>query len=151
MLYCTLNQPFSYPWLRPNSTFPPCKTAEDRAKLICLTTAFSQMGEGDIVAKTGCKPSCKRSEYFTEKLSNSRDEDMPFIPGPYLFLQMYYPTNDYLERSEYFIYGEPSHVADFGGYLGLLMVHSLLLLYDQGKLFCRKRIEQINVECMALV
>ena len=57
---------------------------------------------------------------------------------------MYYPTNDFLEMSEYFIYGIPSLVADFGGYLGLLMGHNPLSLYGKGKLFCRKWMEQMN-------
>ncbi len=43
-----------------------------------------------------------------------------------------------MERAEYFVYGFPSLMADFGGYLGLLMGHSLLSLYDQGKLFVWK-------------
>ncbi len=33
-------------------------------------------------------------------------------------------------RQEYFLYRFSSLIADFGGYLGLLMGHSLLSLYD---------------------
>ncbi len=47
--------------------------------------------------------------------------------------QLYYPTNEYIERREYFLYGFPSLMADFGGYLGLLLGHSLLSLYDEWK------------------
>ncbi len=43
---------------------------------------------------------------------------------------MYFPTNEYIEKTEYFLYGFPSLMADFGGYLGLLLGHSLLSLYD---------------------
>ncbi len=52
---------------------------------------------------------------------------------PGVLLQLYYPSNTYIERTEYFDYGLPSLMADFGGYLGLLMGHSLLSLYDGGK------------------
>ena len=43
------------------------------------------------------------------------------------------PSNTYYERKQYTIYAWNNFVADFGGYLGLLLGSSLLTLYDEGK------------------
>ena len=39
----------------------------------------------------------------------------------------------YYERKQFLIYGITNFVADFGGYLGLLLGYSLLAFYDEGK------------------
>ena len=43
------------------------------------------------------------------------------------------PSNTYYEKKQYIIYTRNNFIADFGGYLGLLLGSSLLALYDQGK------------------
>ena len=44
--------------------------------------------------------------------------------------QMYYAGTSYTAVTQYFTYGIFSLVADFGGYLGLFMGHSILTFYD---------------------
>ncbi len=108
------------------------------------------MGEHNIVKRTGCLPSCTRRLYTAEPLIQSVLEDPNIPEGTVMFqvkekanvasisrplipLQFYYTSNEYTEKTEYFVYGFTSLVADFGGYLGLLMGHSLLSLYDAWK------------------
>ncbi len=49
-----------------------------------------------------------------------------------LMVQIFYPNTDYKVREEYIAYDFSSLTADFGGYLGLLLGHSILTLYDVG-------------------
>ncbi len=116
------------------------------------------LGETEMIQRTGCRPLCKRAQYSTEVMVNAPSDNFPGLdrglfflqayPDHYYntaillriinFIQLYYPSSEYMEKTEYFVYGLPSLMADFGGYLGLLMGHSLLSLYDAGKLFCFK-------------
>ena len=41
-----------------------------------------------------------------------------------------YGQGDYVEEKEYLTYDHNDFVADFGGYLGLLLGHSVLTCYD---------------------
>ena len=76
--------------------------------------------------------SCRRKEYALEKMSEHEILNPNFGPGKtvihfHMFGGMYY------ERTQYLIYQNPNFIADFGGYLGLLLGCSLLTFYDQGK------------------
>ena len=46
---------------------------------------------------------------------------------------VYFPSTMYDELKQYLIYDETHFIADFGGYLGLLLGSSLLSLYDKVK------------------
>ncbi len=94
---------------------------------------MTQLGEENLVERTGCVPPCRRDEYAAQAVINDRFDVADFIPDDAAAVQIYFVTNDYMVRTEYFAFNFASLVADFGGYLGLLMGHSLLSLYDAGK------------------
>ena len=48
-------------------------------------------------------------------------------------LQFMYTTSQYMEEVQYYSYGLHDLIADFGGYLGLLLGHSLLSFFDIGR------------------
>ena len=45
-------------------------------------------------------------------------------------LSWHFDNGQYEEKKEYLTYDTNSFVADFGGYLGLLLGHSILTFYD---------------------
>jgi hypothetical protein len=53
-------------------------------------------------------------------------------PTGTVFLHLAYFGTDYVEKEEYLTYAFGDLVADFGGFLGLLLGYSLLSLYDMG-------------------
>ncbi len=50
-------------------------------------------------------------------------------PSDILYLYAYFRTTTHFVRREYMLYGFDSFVADVGGYLGLLLGHSLLSIF----------------------
>ena len=50
-----------------------------------------------------------------------------------LSLKLFYNTGLYHIKEQYYTYGLNSFVADFGGYLGLLLGHSILSAFDFGR------------------
>lgn len=101
-----------------------------------LTEEFATKGPNHLTDQTGCYPPCRRNEFevkniysgvnFVEKLNGS------------LTLELAYFGTEYHVKEEYLAYGYPDLVADFGGYLGLLLGYSLLSLYDVGSKMFRK-------------
>lgn len=61
-------------------------------------------------------------------------------PGDTVQFQMQYSSGDYVEEEEFFDYGFKDFVADFGGYLGLLLGHSILSFFDFWQELCLKHI-----------
>ncbi len=57
---------------------------------------------------------------------------------PALGFFLVYPSGRYIEYSYYYSYTGSSFFADVGGYLGLLLGHSLLSFYDIAKEGARK-------------
>ena len=56
-----------------------------------------------------------------------------------LRLRAWFPSGRYLVRREYVLYDPDSFIADIGGYLGLLLGHSLLsLFHSAGEWFVKK-------------
>ena len=81
--------------------------------------------------------SCRQKEYSVEKLADYQLED-DWIGGEKTVLTFLMFGTTYYERKQFLIYGIANFVADFGGYLGLLLGYSLLAFYDEGKDLIRK-------------
>ena len=56
----------------------------------------------------------------------------------------FYATGKYVEKSYYYTYDWNSFVADVGGYMGLLLGHSLLSYYDVAKLMWKRGREECS-------
>ena len=62
-----------------------------------------------------------------------------------LFLKFFYNNGRYYVNEQYYTYGLNSFVADFGGYLGLLLGHSILSVFDFGRDIVASRLERRNL------
>ena len=74
-----------------------------------------------------CIPGCKRTEY-SAKLMYSATGDSS-LAGKWE-LMIYFGRDKFPVKEQFYIYGTANLIADFGGYLGLLLGYSLLGFYD---------------------
>ena len=81
----------------------------------------------DLVNKTGCLPSCNRYETSLEDTPDIRTWPAPDYRT--ITLVFTYEDGSYNLHEEYIVYDTSNFIADVGGYLGLLMGHSLLSIY----------------------
>ena len=83
------------------------------------------MTELEIFKKTGCMPSCQRQKIHlnTIEAKQQKAED-PKIRWLFSFRDGQYNLHE-----EYFVYDGDALIADIGGFLGLLLGHSLLSMY----------------------
>ena len=65
------------------------------------------------------------------------DLELPTSTESRIIFQFFFPSTMYDKRKQYLIYDGTDFVADFGGYLGLLLGSSLLSLYDKVKRWLR--------------
>ena len=92
----------------------------------------------DITQTANCIPSCKRVEYSVKLFNHLPGLD----PEVYKYLGVdnrienalqfyfFFGKDRFNKREQYYAYDEQNLVADFGGYLGLLLGYSLLTAYD---------------------
>ena len=91
-----------------------------------------------IVRNTSCPLNCQRPVFSANNVLTYTANSSGGI-GEKLIASLYYASTSHDRTTEYYTYGVSSLVADFGGYLGLLMGHSLMSLYDLAKrTWCRK-------------
>ncbi len=117
---------------------PPCTTTEQYAGWRNISVRITNApSENEIYAMTGCLPSCERTEYVLEsledvsaKLGNRVNNVLGVSPGSRIFwLRFYFKSGKYGIKEEYLVYDENSFIADVGGYLGLLLGHSLYSMF----------------------
>ena len=83
--------------------------------------------EWEIYKATGCMPSCKRKQIRLEK--EHEISSKTYTDDPRIKLVFYYRDGMYNINEEYFVYDYGNFVADIGGYLGLLLGHSMFSVY----------------------
>ena len=88
---------------------------------------YKEISEADMVNQTGCVPSCDRYETAVENTPDSNTWTQHKNPTMTLVFQ--FEDGSYDVREEYFVYDTSNFIADVGGYLGLLMGHSILSIY----------------------
>ena len=88
---------------------------------------YLRMSEAALVNKTGCLPSCDR--YETAMESTPDVKTWPQWNNPTMTLVFQFEDGSYDVREEYIVYDTSNFIADVGGYLGLLMGHSILSIY----------------------
>ena len=105
----------------------------NKAKKICNKTAnkYVQIDwlEEEIFHLTGCRPNCAR-----DIISLKQAPDFPRIrlvkpSQPTVQVMLQYEDGSYYLTEEYEDYDLSSFIADVGGYLGLLLGHSVLSYY----------------------
>ena len=69
---------------------------------------------------------CRRMERRAKSVYENYDQSVELT----LSLKLFYNNGRYNIKEQYYTYGLNSFVADFGGYLGLLLGHSILSEFD---------------------
>ena len=87
------------------------------------------MPESDLFEKTGCLPSCDRFEMSLVNTPESKSYDLSRASYRHMTLVFLFEDGSYNVREEYIVYDTSNFIADVGGYLGLLMGHSILSIY----------------------
>ena len=87
---------------------------------------YKKFSEANLVNLTGCLPSCDR---FEISLDETKDIHTWPHPDPTMMLVFQFEDGTYDVREEYIVYDTSNFIADVGGYLGLLMGHSILSIY----------------------
>ena len=84
------------------------------------------MPEADIFNLTGCLPHCERDEISLENTPEGREWPHG---SPTLHIIFLFEDGSYQVQEEYIVYDVDDFIADVGGYLGLLLGHSILSIY----------------------
>jgi hypothetical protein len=85
--------------------------------------------ENELFDMSSCMPSCTRSEFeIMTKKKNEWDINDTSTTG----FKFVYTDGQYEEKEQYLMYSIPDFLADVGGYLGLLLGHSILDFYNVG-------------------
>ncbi len=88
---------------------------------------LSHVSEDEIFKVTGCLAPCRRTEYKLTPVGGVKN-GLGTALGPErrtFWLRILYPNAKYEIKEQYFVYDHNSFIADVGGYLGLLLGHSL--------------------------
>ena len=83
--------------------------------------------ENAVYNLTGCLSLCDKSEYSIGQYTDLRVNQWGY--KNILALNFFMPTTTHSVKEQYVIYDGNSFVADVGGYLGLLLGHSLLGIF----------------------
>ena len=117
--------------MKTNETLPFCSLDKMNVDVDELAMKISNMDEAHVYILTGCLPPCQYDEFFLSA-GPLRDEGTCLIGRKELALEIIVPTGRYEEREQYVVYDSDSFIADVGGFLGLLLGHSMLSLYQLG-------------------
>ena len=99
--------------------------------------------ELEIYQTTGCMPSCKRQQIRLDtEQETTRYEINPDDSKFQLRLQ--FRDGTYNLNEEYLVYDYNNFIADIGGYLGLLLGHSILSVYSMSADWITKPIRSIG-------
>ena len=118
---CTL------PWLAHSGSFGHLPLCAHPVEYDAYLEVFSEVVHFDAksisnIAK--CTPSCKRTEYSLKPVSSFPTE------LDYSRIGFYFGKDRFGLKKQYYTYDFQNFLADFGGYLGLLLGYSLLGFYD---------------------
>ena len=117
----------SLPWSY-KKTAPLCSSPGEYDTYHTRTTTALNFDTGDIEKAIHCIPACKRIEYSTKLERVLKEEHR--ITDDKLEIQIYFNRDKFPVKEQYYIYDGANFIADFGGYLGLLLGYSLLAFYD---------------------
>ena len=111
--------------LMANRTLPFC-TREQMSSIVDALGLWKTWSEADILNETGCLPHCKRDEISLDETPEGRSY---YKKKPTLTIIFFFEDDLYQLQEEYIVYDINDFIADVGGYLGLLLGHSVLSIY----------------------
>ena len=111
--------------LMADKTKPFCQE-EAMTKIVNTLAEFSGLSETRILNKTGCLPQCERDEITIDEIIKGPS----WAPKNTLTMSFKFEDGSYQFDEEYIVYDFNDFIADVGGYLGLLLGHSVLSMYN---------------------
>ena len=105
-----------------------------------LRDHWAKKTELEIYQMTGCMPSCKGKQIRLETEQESTSDST----NPDIHLAFQYRDGMYILNEEYLVYDFNNFIADIGGYLGLLLGHSILSIYSMSADWIPKPIRTIK-------
>ena len=113
--------------LMANKSKPSCQKDTMGLMASWFDSIFNHMPERDIYNLTGGLPHCVRDEISLDELPESRTWSTR--GDPTLTMIFLFEDGSYQLTEEYIVYDSNDFIADVGGYLGLLLGHSVLSIY----------------------
>ncbi len=105
-------------------TRPQCTTMQEYKRWARWVIEIGKMNEMGIYELTGCLPPCKAFEYKMSAETKLMKKKAAANQSS-LLLRIAFLTGKYEAREQYFVYNYDSFIADVGGYMGLLLGHSI--------------------------
>ena len=90
------------------------------------------MAEQELYEETGCMAKCQRKEWEIRKIFDDKRQVMTGYDS-LIGIYMFYANGRYRIGSQLFTYDFNTYVADFGGYLGLLLGYSIVSFFDKAQ------------------
>ena len=120
---CTL------PWLFKNGTMelPLCSKPDEYLTYLAAYEYLIYFDTDYITKTLNCTPSCKRVEYAIKPFKGAPQHNLD--KNAWVF-EIFFGKDRFPIREQYYTYDFQNLLADFGGYLGLLLGYSLLGFYD---------------------
>ena len=119
-------------FIKSNESLPFCDLTQMKPGVNLLTTKISNMDEAHVHSLTGCLPPCQYEEFVLKEGAIKEGWACQPNGSKPLELEILVPTGRYEEKEQYVVYDTNSLIADVGGFLGLLLGHSMLSLYHLG-------------------
>ena len=113
--------------LMANRSKPFCKKDTMNDMVFWFQKEFQSMPEADIYNLTGCLPHCERDEISLDDTPEGRS--WPATRDQTLHMIFRLEDGSFKLQEEYIVYDINDFIADVGGYLGLLLGHSMLSIY----------------------
>ena len=113
--------------LMANRSKPFCNKDTMNVMVQWFNGQFESMPEADIFNLTGCLPHCERDEISLDDTPEGSSWSQG--AGNTLHMIFLFEDGSYKLQEEYVVYDVDDFIADVGGYLGLLLGHSMLSIY----------------------
>ena len=106
-------------------SLPPCTTLDQFLMWAKWTDNVTKLDETSIYELTGCLGPCKLNDYKLTAMADLMTINTPGVTKGALALRFAFMIGKHEVREQYYTYDRDSFIADVGGYLGLLLGHSI--------------------------
>ena len=114
-----------------NSTEGPfCQSASQLRAFANISGMLQYGTAASIYNMTGCLSACENSRFDLRVNQIVEKNVQPHIKQNLIQIRLSVTDTSYAKEEEYIIYDSNSFIADFGGYMGLLLGSSILSLFD---------------------
>ena len=107
------------------STLPQCTEMDQFGKWANWTNTITKLGETSIHELTGCLGPCVSHDCKVSAVSDLTDMEKYGATKGTVEVMLGFPGSKYEVREQFYAYDGDSFIADVGGYLGLLLGHSI--------------------------